>query len=240
MSLNDHSKTVCILCQFHNYQIVSDLVRYIRVVYNTYNNIEIYITMVSEVDIDRLSKEYQKEEWYGKIVWNKIWCNRGMDVGGFLWACSQIPDLDKYHLILKLHTKTDPAWRTDMLSPICGTVEKTKRALQIFTNPQVGMVSCGRWLNHHREHVTGGYLRYFEEEVFGRHTRVEERWFAGGTIFWVRASIIHSMIKEAPKFVNQCCYESDQGRVAVYPYAFERLFGYYTIVKGYKMEVMWD
>lgn len=85
------------------------------------------------------------EERYGKRVLTFM-TRRGMDVGGQLIMFNEIlrRGLDPT-LVLVLHTKRDPVWRSELVEPLVGNRETLLRNVAMFDNPSVGMVGSSRW-----------------------------------------------------------------------------------------------
>ena len=115
--------------------------------------------------------------------------NRGMDIGGFFALLPKV--LNKgYDYLLKLHTKTDPNWRRGLMQPLLGTDMAIKQCLTQFkVSPRVGLICARRHLyletlgrKPNAEHLASLCTKY--------RVRNNSTFFSGGTVFWVRMSIL--------------------------------------------------
>lgn len=228
--------SICLLGQFHGYDVVQDLVPYIEVLHETGYRLDIYLTMIRDEDINNFHRTYRTASWYSSVKWVKLWTNRGMDVGAFLWQCREIENLASYDLMIKMHTKTDPVWRRNMLDPICKDVDRVKHVIQIMSDQEIGLVGSRRNLYNNYDYISGKHTYEVERECFHRYMITDERAFIAGTIFWIKPALMVGLLKETSKYVDQCCNESPVGdRQVPYPYTYERLFGYYTVLRGYQI-----
>jgi lipopolysaccharide biosynthesis protein len=125
--------------------------------------------------------------------------NRGMDIGGFFQVLPLIFRGDSsgtpYTYILKLHTKSMKAWRRALINPICGTPQHIQRAMHTFnTFPKVGMIGAN---NHtYKEPMMRKPNFYYIQQITAKldlsYTSFR---FVGGTMFYVRMSIIEKVFK---------------------------------------------
>jgi hypothetical protein len=119
--------------------------------------------------------------------------NRGFDIGSFLASLVQI--LDKpYTYILKLHSKNHPGWRKELIAPLLSTPARVDYALNKFKDPTIGMIGCRRWtinighdFGHNRIHIAEVSRKW--------RVPVQPCRFVGGTIFWIRASILREAVR---------------------------------------------
>jgi lipopolysaccharide biosynthesis protein len=180
--------------------------------------------------------------------------NIGMDIGGFLQTYSHInSDVD---LILKIHTKKslgsfenksfdidrygyDKAkiygekWFNELMVGVLGDQNKIEKIITEFkTNPNCGMVGYKKYNNYKKN---GSFIKPLLDH-FLLNNNLNESYFVGGTIFWVRNDILkkylnvnnldHILSLLPPKY----SYEPS------YPHAMERMFGYF--VYDQKQELM--
>ena len=128
--------------------------------------------------------------------------NAGYDVWPFIYAL-KCTDLDRYDLLLKLHTKNIDAdyvgringlsvdgalWRDLLVDPLLGSDSRFASALGKFeSNPRCGIV-YGTEL---RRHLSAG-LREDKKMLFDElqrlGVRTRTRWFCAGTMFIARVA----------------------------------------------------
>lgn len=70
--------------------------------------------------------------------------NHGADIAPFFTELHQIGQhLEDVNFIIKLHTKTNDAWRKGMIHPICGTSSAVRQSLETFrSDPKLGMLGA--------------------------------------------------------------------------------------------------
>lgn len=115
--------------------------------------------------------------------------NRGMDIGGFLSLLPLVLN-GSYDYILKLHTKSLDYWRRQLVAPICGTPSLVKNALRLFkTNPAVGLIAAVSTIYYERVNrpPNAHYLKLLAPQFGLTYSDFK---FVGGTMFWVRRSLI--------------------------------------------------
>ena len=63
--------------------------------------------------------------------------NYGADIAPFFTQLSRISQqLADANFVIKLHTKTNDAWREGMIEPICGTASAVRQSLEAFRSPK--------------------------------------------------------------------------------------------------------
>ena len=162
--------------------------------------------------------------------------NRGRD----LWPLAQVVNaglLDRYNLILKVHTKrsdwraahgglsgTGSSWRSELLSALLGDGGNVGRILDAFaTLPALGMVTAdgsllgpGFWGSNER--ATSRLMGRIGLEI-----RPEELRFAAGSMYWTRASILQRL---RALHLEGADFEDERGQIdGTTAHALERLIG---------------
>lgn len=114
--------------------------------------------------------------------------NRGMDIGGFLRVLPFIAQ-GGFDYILKLHTKSNHSWRRTLIEPLL----HDESILALFQqDPTVGLVGARRCLHEERAHRRPN--AYYCQQLAERYQLPYRNFrFIGGTMFWLRASIVHSL-----------------------------------------------
>lgn len=116
--------------------------------------------------------------------------NRGMDIGGFLAILPYILTGD-YDVVLKLHSKSSKTWRTDLLTPVCGSPQAVNKCLRMFSDPSVGMVGAQKWLLTPKTWKCNTYYLKMLSERFQQP--LQQCSFIGGSIFWMRVTVLKRM-----------------------------------------------
>jgi GT2 family glycosyltransferase len=131
--------------------------------------------------------------------------NRGRDIRPFL-AFVQSGALFRYELVCKLHTKVSPhireidgwrypdgdAWRRALIDGVIGSSCGIDRIVSSFrSDPGLGMVVCdgniyNDWASN--EKLLGELLPHV-----GISPNVRDRSFPGGSIFWIRSSLLRTL-----------------------------------------------
>jgi rhamnosyltransferase len=115
-------------------------------IFDDINNIiepfDLYITTPFEADIPKIFDTAFKR---GQSVVVILCRNKGRDVGPFV-ALYRTGRLDRYHAVLKLHTKKSrysdqgDYWRRELYKPLCGDSMKVLRTLQLIREHSCGLV----------------------------------------------------------------------------------------------------
>jgi lipopolysaccharide biosynthesis protein len=90
--------------------------------------------------------------------------NRGLDVGGFLYAWQHMQaQRRKYGYYLKLHSKSNVVWRSELTQALLRSPDTFARAMNLIKCPDVGMVGANCWIanvswpqengDYYREHL---------------------------------------------------------------------------------------
>jgi hypothetical protein len=179
--------SIAIALHMFNLALITEFERYILNISKAGYDYDLYIAVQKGSDYTTV-----KECWPEAII---IECeNRGFDIGSFLISLVQI--LSKPYLyILKLHTKNHPDWRKALVAPILATPTRVAHAINLFRDPSIGMVGCERWainigqdFGHNRIHIATIAKTW--------NVRVQPCRFIGGTVFWVRASILREAVQQ--------------------------------------------
>jgi hypothetical protein len=103
-----------------------------------------YISMCRDVADDELVADILQALTAVVILWVE---NIGMDLGGTFCAYHHmLKNKVTHQKFLKLHSKSKPVWRCEVLDPLCGSVSLVKRALGLLDQDGVGMVGSPVWM----------------------------------------------------------------------------------------------
>lgn len=160
--------------------------------------------------------------------------NTGMDIGAFLRSVQFCEKSTKFDVICKIHTKSDTEWRRTLCDPILDDVEKVQDILRLFTNiPDLGCCAANRWILNVSEDVHNHDIvsEYCSRLNFTNPytTHQKDMYFVGGTIFWLRWSIIQNIIRKHNTIINEAIQKFEKGYIknttSTHTHAWERLLG---------------
>lgn len=186
------------------------------------------------------------------VIWIPV-KNRGMDLGGFLESLLYCTiHKISFDYILKLHTKSDGTWRTELCEPLLKSVHRIQTILNTFDVVQkVGCAAAEKWIlsvrdDSHNHHLISRYCHIFNlKNPYNRHsstmdTRKYEQYFVGGTIFWIRGTILHDFVEENANLIRQAMCHFEEGynsnETETHTHSFERLLGMIVYHSGHVFE----
>ena len=181
----------------------------------------------------------------------KIWVveNRGYDVGPFIDFLHHI-DLDKYDLILKLHTKNGnkgpdtklnglpvsrELWKKLLIESLLETPEQFKKNVEMFKkNPDLGMIGSRHLITSKDTVLASLKARINETMLALGFNEPKPITFIAGTMFMSRANLL-SPIKNNYKLAD---FDLTDGHVkdGTLAHVMERLFGCVIQAQGYKIK----
>lgn len=230
---NDPSHTVAI-CFHLGYSHMFPLFnKYIRNVFHSGYNVDLYVTYQKKTDpIHLISQQYPNTVF--------IQTTHGCDTGAFLLQLEYIYQKCplKYEYIFKIHTKKREDWRLELLEPIADSVNNIQKVYDLFkTDNQVGMISgAPGWIRSHdkiNEPIIKDVCRQLRVKI-DSHSK-----FVGGTIFWVRWSIVKKFIEASgidfKKEYERCELGYLLNNKPTYTHTWERIFGYIVNNFGAKL-----
>lgn len=151
---------------------------------------------------------------------------RGCDCGAFLKQIRSFSQRHQYFdYIFKLHTKSNNQywtdWKESLLQPIAGSPEIIKQILLTFVQrPQISMIASQRWIIPVEE-TNNPFLT----QICQRNHLHSNGSFIGGTIFWLRGSIIEQLSQNISlKYEYKLC-EHRKPNEPSHTHAWERVFG---------------
>ncbi len=170
--------------------------------------------------------------------------NKGKDIGGKLALIDQYMRLKwNSDLMVFLHDKNSPHaimgenWRASLFRIFDAT--EAVKIMRIFeSHAHVGMVGAAEMLQNERTMDTHEYSSHngplLEELVSEYHLEPKAYLFIGGTMFWIRESIITDFFREHAPL--NCRAALEEGNVmdhneGTVTHAWERMFGLITSVR---------
>jgi lipopolysaccharide biosynthesis protein len=124
---------------------------------------------------------------------------RGADTGAFLLQIKYIiQQKQSYDYVFKIHTKSNniycTTWINDLLSETAGNVQKISNMFQLFDDhPEIGMIGGKKWIVERKMSTDVNYP--ILNEICQRcGISLLGTQFVGGTIFWVRWSILKDVL----------------------------------------------
>lgn len=160
--------------------------------------------------------------------------NTGMDIGSFLRAIQFcIRNEIICDILCKIHTKSDPVWRTALCDPILGNSDTIQNIVRLFTEiPDVGCCAANRWTlsvsdDVHNHDIVSEYC--CQLNFNNPYTSQRKVFFVGGTIFWLRWSIIQHLFQNHTPVIENAIKKFQKGYItntkSTHTHAWERLLG---------------
>jgi len=161
--------------------------------------------------------------------------NQGMDPGGQLCTLNYwLKEGENEDFLIFIHSKNDDSLRDLMMSII--TPEKARKAMELFNDPQVGMVGVQEWNLYPPKMYSAPihFCDYYCEKLGLNNFETNRFGFIGGTQFWVRSSIYRKVFQNAP--ILDIVGELPPYETGSKTHALERIFGYIVLSEGFKIE----
>ena len=174
---------------------------------------DLYISITKRDNLDLIADSIRKVYPNAVIVPVE---NVGEDVNGFMHCVKAIEDSGKdYDYMLKLHTKSNVAWRNSLLD---GALPKNCDRLNALLDNGEAMIGSLRWIRTFPDALNhiGGIL----EKIGCKRYPMR---FVGGTMFWVRFDIIKKYLFGGKLPVDY--FDEAYKRVGLKQHAMERVFG---------------
>lgn len=227
---------IAVCVHLYHIDMIDDITGYLK---NLEHEYDLFISLTKNYPnsfINNLKNINKKTE----IVYVK---NIGMDIGGFLQVYKLIDN--SYDLILKIHTKkgiggiNKPSrflerhgvntatirgkeWFDRLMKSVLGNKETVNKIINEFsTNQKCGMVGGKR--NNNFEMNAEEMRQIFK--IMKLNVNFENHFFVGGTIFWVRNSVLKKYLTN--EIIDKILEKSPEG-YAYEPsinHAMERVFG---------------
>lgn len=159
--------------------------------------------------------------------------NKGLDIGSFLTVLKSLINSEKeYDFVLKLHSKKSlqscgpvrgKSWRKELYEPLLRDIGNMVSFLS--ENKQVGMIGS-RAHFYSFEGLNSLFIKQIKD-LLGITT--EQKIFIGGTMFWIKYSILTHYLTEEK--INRIYEVLEEGYFldihnGKYTHAMERIFGY--------------
>lgn len=204
--------------------------KYILSVYDTGYHVDLYVTYQKATDpIHLIRRQFP----------NAVFINttKGLDTGAFLLQIEAMYH-KKYDYVFKIHTKKREDWRNDLLNWISQSSSQVRQVCQQFKeHPEIGMIyGHPKWIRHHdkiNEPIISDLCKKYHIKIN------EDVLFVGGTIFWVRWSVLKKWVEESHINLrdeyNRCENGYMTNHKATYMHSWERIFGY--MIHQYNMKI---
>ena len=157
-------------------------------------NVDIYITYRESDDPTQLCKNRYPQAYIMKA-------DRGADTGAFLLQIKQLLSSGKhYDYVFKIHTKSNnplySTWVNELLDGIAGSPQRVGSIFKTFYDkPQIGMICSKKWLI--KRNMTKDVNYPIVKNICDRiHVSMDGHMFNGGTIFWIRMSILRQVFTQ--------------------------------------------
>ena len=157
----------------------------------------------------------------------------GCDTGAFLLQINAMLKSNKnYDYIFKIHTKSNNPvytnWKNELLDNISGSVDKVAKVIKLFTEDnQIGAVGCKKW-------VLNRDVKFSLFMDTSQRTKISPNgFFVGGTIFWMRFSVVSAIFKSINIRKEYRLCEKGKPSEPSYTHSWERLFGLAVNTAGF-------
>ena len=194
---NTYLPRVCCICHIGSFHIFKKMKNYIdnlvSAQYDAYD-LDIYFNVVDTItkeEIRQLKKGYPNET----IIESE---NYGFDIGSFFHILEHIKQRSySYDYLIKIHTKTNNKSRSELLSPIMGSIQIIREMLLLFEQkPNVGIIAAkkNRCIDTHTDFTRNQiYLQQLIHWYFKETTAICKQPYISGTMFWVRFPLIEEL-----------------------------------------------
>lgn len=141
--------SVAVFAQVFNHDIWGELRHCIGTVGKARGRrtVDVYLAVVK--DNPNITNEIMQWQDAGLVTHASVQVvrNSGADIGQFMQQVQHIQELHKeYDIMLKIHSKTNHAWRVSMLGSLCGSEEQVQSIWQQFEgNNNLGIVGPPAW-----------------------------------------------------------------------------------------------
>lgn len=199
------------------YHRFKEFTPYIDNVIHCCDRADVYITYREDISLEKVKKLYPKAQI--------IKATNGCDTGAFLLQIKAIIASGKnYDYVFKIHTKSNNGdfitWIQDLLYETAGSHDKVRRVFQTFDQDhKIGMIGGKKW-------VLQREIDYpMFHEICKRNKILPDGRFIGGTIFWIRAIIIHKIFKSINIDLEYSLCEKGKPCEPSYTHSWERVYG---------------
>jgi len=214
------------------------------------SQVEILVSVAQTPDAEQLLQAITASLQQHKKSTVTILENRGMDVGPFLWMLNLLrlrPLGQQPDIILKLHTKTNHAWRTHLCEPLFATPLRVGQLVTLLLrSPSVGMLGSRYNLYNTLQHCgpnrpfVDAYLRSFgyaplSQQPAHRQGRLR---FVGGTVFIAKMEAFTHNLNAVDLFSWQLELPLGRSNDRTEPqrtHALERILGIIVQCQGYQL-----
>jgi lipopolysaccharide biosynthesis protein len=159
----------------------------------------------------------------------------GCDTGAFLMQIkSMLASGKNYQYVFKIHTKSNNPvmthWIDDLLDKTAGSVENVGEVIKSFKkHHHTGMIAGKKWVL--RREITSDIFY----QLCHRLHVITDGHFVGGTIFWVKYSIIKKFFRRVGLDAEYALCEQGKPSEPSYTHSWERIFGLIMRTMGYQI-----
>lgn len=203
----------------------------------------LYIT-TPENSVERVSSLAEKAGFKAAVIGME---NKGYDLLPFVKLLPKLIS-DGVEVVCKLHTKKgaanleglypgiEPVWSDLLVKPILGSEETVAGILDAFaSHPDLGMVGSASMYRSAQDLMYGNQADVIKivSQIDDRELPLENWGFFAGSMFWCRVNSMESL--GAIVDLNAVQNESNNGDIASYWHALERVLGYLPNLVGQKV-----
>jgi hypothetical protein len=179
---------IVVLLHMFNPELLVEYVELLRNITEAGHPFDLFVAIPLEAD-----PQLYHQHWPEAVI---VPCeDRGFDVASFFTLFKRLLDRP-YRYLLKLHTKSNPVWRRELVSPLLGSAWAVKQSLRALSDPAVAMVGAKQWL-FQMGSDWGNYTPHID--TICRQWRQERRAcsFVAGTIFWLSFPVLREAVIKA-------------------------------------------
>jgi lipopolysaccharide biosynthesis protein len=238
VNINGISFKVASICHLYYEDLLEEYIDKLNELKNSDLEIDYYFSL-TENNSTNGQKKWVKDKLEQHFTGCKIFVlpNKGLDIGPFLYILDKIP---MYDYILKTHTKKSiktsgeyfgTKWRNNLLEIL--DISKIKPHIE---NGEY-MIASKKWLvDSERYNFNINKVNFLKEELC---IKIDNSKFVGGTMFWVKHSLIKKYIKHPMMYYNMLengyHYQIDHNDQEYFTHSFERVFGHLVYNEGKKI-----
>lgn len=198
---------------------------------------DLYVTVTEQPGAPELAEDISQDF---PTAWVKLVPNHGRDIYPFV-ALVNSGLIERYPVVCKLHTKRSPhrhdgdSWRRELVRGILGSPANVSAILRAFADDDsLGLVVADGHLYSGPKWWDGNMARCQE---LARRSGIEiardTAPFAGGSIFWVRGSVLRR-VRELD--LRATSFERETGALdGTTAHAVERLFSVFAMAEGLRV-----
>ena len=239
ININDISFKVASICHLYYEDLLEEYIDKLSHLKNSDFLIDYYFTLTennSTIGQKIWVKNKLKEHFPNCKIF--VVPNKGLDIGAFFYVLDKLPYM--YDYICKTHTKKSiktsgeyfgKKWRDSLLR-----ILEVDKIIPHIENGEY-MIGSNQWLiNSEKYNFNMNKVNFLKKDM---NIIIENSKFVGGTMFWIKHSLLKKYIKDPMKYYDlleeNYHYQIDNKDQEYYTHSFERIFGHLVYNEGKKI-----